>query len=96
MCKRNVLNAFFVFVGKVDVSLTDSVQQLISLFRSLCITFGKPYSDKKVRTDDKQKHLGASLQTNERVLYFASMADGYLHVVSKGINTSFYNLLFIC
>jgi len=36
------------------VSLTDSVQQLISLFRSLCITFGKPYSDKKVRIEYKK------------------------------------------
>ena len=62
----------FCFIGKVDVSLTDSVQQLISLFRSLCITFGKPYSDKKVRIDDKQTHFGASLQTNERVLFSPS------------------------
>ena len=68
----------FVFVGKVDVSLTDSVQQLISLFRSLCITFGKPYSDKKVRIDDKQKHLGASLQTNERVLFLLSWTVTYM------------------
>ena len=42
-------NCTSFFLGKVHVSLTDCVQQLISLFRSLCITLGKPYSDKKVR-----------------------------------------------
>ena len=52
----------FRFIGKVDVSLTDSVQQLISLFRSLCITFGKPYSDKKVRIDDKTNSFRSVLE----------------------------------
>ena len=49
-CQRRVsINCTSSFLGKVHVSLTDCVQQLISLFRSLCITLGKPYSDKKVR-----------------------------------------------
>ena len=52
---QECVKCHFAFAGKVDVSLTDSVQQLISLFRSLCITFGKPYSDKKVRIDYKKK-----------------------------------------
>lgn len=29
--------------------MTECVQQLISLFRSLCMTFGRPYAEKKVR-----------------------------------------------
>ena len=47
--KRSVPRRSFSLLGKVHVSLRDCVQQLISLFRSLCVTLGKPYSDKKVR-----------------------------------------------
>ncbi len=61
----------FVIAGKVHVSLTDCVQKLISLFRSLCITFGKPYSDKKVRIDCRKNSLilqrtAATKQMSER------------------------------
>lgn len=31
------------------MTMRDSVQQLISLFRNLCITFGRPYAEKKVK-----------------------------------------------
>ena len=71
MCQRNVpIKYEFVFLGKVDVSLTDSVQQLISLFRSLCITFGKPYSDKRVRIDITKKNIKEFCWKQINVCYF--------------------------
>ena len=39
----------FVLTGKIHVTMRECVQQLISLFRSLCMTFGRPYAEKKVR-----------------------------------------------
>ena len=45
---RDVLIVFFSS-GKIQVTMRDSVQQLISLFRTLCITFGRPYAEKKVK-----------------------------------------------
>ena len=46
---RDVLNMFFFSSGKIQVTARDSVRQLISLFRTLCITFGRPYAEKKVK-----------------------------------------------
>ena len=39
---------FYFFAGRVPVSLTDCVQQLILLFRTLCITFGQPHTENAV------------------------------------------------
>ena len=45
----DVLNVLFLSSGKIQVTMRDSVQQLIALFRTLCITFGRPYAEKKVK-----------------------------------------------
>ena len=46
---RDVLNVLSFSSGKIQVTMRDSVQQLISLFRTLCVTFGRPYAEKKVK-----------------------------------------------
>ncbi|XP_078365264.1 RAB11-binding protein RELCH homolog isoform X2 [Oculina patagonica] len=62
-------------VGKVHVSLTDCVQKLILLFRSLCITFGKPYSDKKIKPFcmERLNVLALKDERRERLLSSASL-----------------------
>jgi len=59
-------------VGKIQVTMTECVQHLISLFRSLCITFGRPYAEKKIKpfcldrlnvlavTDERRENLLSS------------------------------------
>ena len=42
------LITFRLVEGNIPVTMTESVQQCISLFRVLCITCGKPYTSKKV------------------------------------------------
>lgn len=69
-------------VGKVHVSLTDCVQQLISLFRSLCITLGKPYSDKKIKPFCMQRLNVLSLDEEKRESLLSSAS---LPVLAAGV-----------
>ncbi|KAM7442022.1 hypothetical protein ABFA07_008942 [Porites harrisoni] len=62
-------------VGNIPVTMTESVQQCISLFRALCITCGKPYTSKKIKPFcmDRLNVLTINDERREALLSSASL-----------------------
>lgn len=71
-------------VGHIPVTMTECVQQFISLFRSLCITFGGPYTYKKIKPFcmDRLNVLTLNLKDEKRERLLSSAA---LPVLAAGV-----------
>lgn len=62
-------------VGQVQATMRECVHQLIALFRSFCITFGRPYAQKKIKPFcvDRLNVLNMTDERRGRLLYSACL-----------------------